>query len=153
MEQKRLYYTFHKPTETIYMTFVLNMPGPVAEMMEAKLKADVVRDMTTLSLAQLYQMAMELIQSHCRTQELKKHMKHIKRHHCKNIAMISPTNLVASILTKHAIVSLSRKRSHGRNPGSYIKENAINMSRKESIPKPQENASFMGKKRTLCQTM
>lgn len=63
--------------------------------------------------------------------------------------MISPTNLVASILTKHAIVSLSRKGSHGRNPGSYIKEKAINMSRKESILKPQENASFMGKKKDI----
>lgn len=60
--------------------------------------------------------------------------------------MISPTNLVASILTNHAIVSISRKGSCGRNPGSHIKEKAINMSRKENIPKPQENASFMEKK-------
>lgn len=61
--------------------------------------------------------------------------------------------MVASILTKHAIVSLSRKGSRGRNPRSHIKKNAINMSRKESIPKPQENASFVEKKRTLRQTM
>lgn len=49
-----MYYTFHKPIDTIHMTFVLNMLGPVAEMMEAKLKADAIRDMTTLSLTQLY---------------------------------------------------------------------------------------------------
>lgn len=72
MEQERLYYTFHKPTDIIHRTFVLNMPGPVTEMMEAKLKADAVRDMKTLSLVQLYQMAMELTQSHCRTQGLKR---------------------------------------------------------------------------------
>lgn len=54
MEQERLYYTFHKPTYTIHMTFFLNMLGPVTEMMEAKLKADIVRDMTTLSLVRLY---------------------------------------------------------------------------------------------------
>lgn len=54
IEQERMYYTFHKPIDTIHMTFVLNMLGPVAEMMEAKLKADAIRDMTTLSLTQLY---------------------------------------------------------------------------------------------------
>ena len=70
LEQERLYYTFHKNSDTIHRTFVLNMPGPVAEIMEAKFKADAIIDLSTLSIAQLYQMAMELIQSHCRSQDL-----------------------------------------------------------------------------------
>ena len=35
LEQERLYYIFHKPTDTIHRTFVLNMLGSVAEMMKA----------------------------------------------------------------------------------------------------------------------
>ena len=54
LEQERLYYTFHKNSDTIHRTFVLNMPGPVAEMMEAKLKADAIVYLSVLSIAQLY---------------------------------------------------------------------------------------------------
>ena len=75
LEQERLYYTFDKTSDTIHRTFVLNMPGPVAEIMEVKFKADAIVDLAQLSLAQLYQMSMELIQSHCRSQDLRKHMK------------------------------------------------------------------------------
>ena len=57
-EQERLYYTFYKNSDTIHRTFVLNMPGPVAEMMEVKFKTDAIIDLSTLSIAQLYQMAM-----------------------------------------------------------------------------------------------
>lgn len=71
LEQERLYYIFHKPNDTIHATFVLNMPGPVAEMMEAKFKADAVTDLAMYNIAQLYQIATELIQGHCRSQELK----------------------------------------------------------------------------------
>ena len=75
LEQERLYYIFHKPTDTIHRTFVLNMLGPVAEMMEAKFKGDAVTDLEMYSIAQLYQIATELIQGHSRLQELKKYMK------------------------------------------------------------------------------
>lgn len=50
MEQERLYYIFQKPTDIIHRTFVLNIPGPVAEMMEVEFKADVVTDLTNYSL-------------------------------------------------------------------------------------------------------
>ena len=56
LEQEMLYYTFDKTSDTIHRTFVQNMPGPVAEMMEAKFKADAIVDLAQLSLAQLYQM-------------------------------------------------------------------------------------------------
>ena len=79
LEQEMLYYIFHKPTDTIHMTFVLNMPEPVAEMVEAKFKADAVIDLVMYSIAQLYQIATELIQGHCRLQELKNHMKQIEQ--------------------------------------------------------------------------
>ncbi|KAK9190646.1 hypothetical protein WN943_019253 [Citrus x changshan-huyou] len=79
LEQERLYYIFDKQTDTIHSTFVLNMPGPVAEMMEAKFKADAIVDLAQLSLAQLYQISMELIQSHCRSQDLRRHMKQIEK--------------------------------------------------------------------------
>ena len=69
LEQERLYYIFDKQSDTIHRTFVLNMPGPVAEMMEAKFKADAIVDLAQLSLAQLYQTSMELIQNHCRSQD------------------------------------------------------------------------------------
>ena len=55
------------------------MPGPVAEMMEAKFKANAITDLSLLSIAQLYQIAIELIQSHCRSQDLKKHIKHLEK--------------------------------------------------------------------------
>ena len=55
------------------------MLGPVAEMMEAKFKANAIIDLSLLSLAQLYQIAMELIQSHCKSQDLRKHMKHLEK--------------------------------------------------------------------------
>ena len=48
-------------------------------MMEAKFKADAITDLAQLSLAQLYQIAMELIQSHCRSQDLRRHMKQIEK--------------------------------------------------------------------------
>ena len=79
LEQERLYYIFHKANDTIHRTFVLNMPGPVADMMEAKFKADAVTDLAMYNIAQLYQIATELIQGHCRSQELKKHMKQIEQ--------------------------------------------------------------------------
>ena len=50
LEQERLYYIFHKPTDTIHKTFMLNMPGPIAEMMEAKFKADAVTDLSMYSI-------------------------------------------------------------------------------------------------------
>lgn len=75
LEQERLYYIFHKPTDTIHRTFVLNMLGLVVEIMEAKFKADAIIDLSMYNMAQLYQIAKELIQGHCRSQELKKHMK------------------------------------------------------------------------------
>ena len=46
LEQESLYYIFHKPTDIIHRTFVLNMPGPVAEMMKAKFKAKVITDLS-----------------------------------------------------------------------------------------------------------
>ena len=79
LEQEMLYYTFDKTSDTIHRTFVLNMPGPVAEMMEAKFKANEITDLSQLNIAQLYQMVMELIQSHCRSQDLRKHMKHLEK--------------------------------------------------------------------------
>ena len=79
LEQERLYYTFDKSSDTIHRMFVLNMPGPVAKIMEAKFKADAITNLSQLNIAQLYQMAMELIQSHCRSQDLKKHMKHLEK--------------------------------------------------------------------------
>lgn len=78
IEQERLYYIFHKPNDTIHKTFVLNMPGQIAEMMEVKFKANVITNLATYNIAQLYQIATELIQGHCSSQELKKHMKQIE---------------------------------------------------------------------------
>lgn len=47
-------------------------------MLEAKFEAERLTDLSNFSLAQLYQMATELIQNHCKNQELKKHIKKIK---------------------------------------------------------------------------
>ena len=47
--------------------------------MEAKFKADAVTYLTNYNLAQLYQIATELIHNHCRNQDLKKHMKQIEK--------------------------------------------------------------------------
>lgn len=71
--------SFLNPTDTIHRTFILNMPRPVVEMLEGKFKADAITDLTNYSLAQLYQMAAELIQNHCRNQDLWKHMKQIEK--------------------------------------------------------------------------
>lgn len=51
LEQERLYYKFNKPTHTVKKTFIVNIPGSVAEMMEAKLKADGATDLTGYSFA------------------------------------------------------------------------------------------------------
>ena len=50
LEKERLYYIFHKPTDTIHKKFVLNTPRPVAEMMEAKFKADAVTDLSMYNI-------------------------------------------------------------------------------------------------------
>lgn len=72
--------------------FVLNMLGPVAEMMEAKFKADVVIDLTNNSLAQLYQIATELIQNHYKNQELRKHIKQIEKSSLSKYCNDKPNN-------------------------------------------------------------
>ena len=45
LDQERLYYIFDKQSDTIHRTFVLNMPDPIAEMIEAKFKADAIVDL------------------------------------------------------------------------------------------------------------
>lgn len=50
MEWERLYYAFNKPTDTIKRTFKLNMPGPIAEILEAKFKAEGLTDLLNFSL-------------------------------------------------------------------------------------------------------
>ena len=66
MEQERLFYIFLKPTNIVHITFVLNMPRLVAEMMEAKFKIDAMTYLTNYNLARLDQIATELIHNHCK---------------------------------------------------------------------------------------
>lgn len=79
IEQERLYFLFQKPIDIINQTFVLNMRGLVAKMPEAKFEAEAIIDLINFSSAQLYQMATELIQNHCKNQDLRKHMKQIEK--------------------------------------------------------------------------
>lgn len=64
MEKQCLYFIFNKPTHTINRTIIFNMPNPVAEMLETKFKIEELIGLSKYNLAQLYQMAKELIQNH-----------------------------------------------------------------------------------------
>ncbi|KAJ4718959.1 polyprotein [Melia azedarach] len=79
LKQEQLFYKVNKPSDTMVRTFVLNMPAPVAEMLEAKFKSEGITNLSSYSLASLYQMATEVIHEHCRLQDLKKHMKQIEK--------------------------------------------------------------------------
>lgn len=114
LEQERLYYTFHKTSDTIHKTFVLSMPGPVAEMMEAKLKADAIVDLSVLSIAQLYQMAMELIQSHCRSQDLRKHIKNIENPSLQKFCNEEPNKFGCQHTDRMCSCNTSKRRKEKR---------------------------------------
>lgn len=55
--------------------FILNMPGIVAKMLEAKFKTEGLINLSNFNFAKLYQMTIELTQNHYRNQKLKKHIK------------------------------------------------------------------------------
>ena len=114
LEQERLYYIFDKQSDTIHRTFVLNMPGPVAEMMEAKFKADAIVDLAQLSLAQLYQMSMELIQSHCRSQDLPKHMKQIEKSSLQKFCNEEPNKFGCQHTEKMCSCNTGKRRKEKR---------------------------------------